>query len=368
MNLLLQKKHMKLKKLLLHNFRNYDHAEFIFHPRMNLIYGNNAQGKTNLLEAIYLLSTGRSFRTSHLYELIKDKSPYFYIAAEIEKNDTIEEVKLYFSQQEKKLQINATSYGSFSSLLGLMPSILFTANDQSIIAGAPSERRHFLNLHIAQSDPLYIHHLTRYVRSLKHRNALLKIKATTQFSTWEEEMAKSAIYLYAKRKKMLEEIAIDLDSYMQKLSKEKEHVTLHYLPSFTFEKKQETFHSLLQKSREKDKKFGFTQIGPHRDDFICCINQKNAKIFASEGQKRTALFAIKLAQWKHLCQNTKDTALVQIDDLCLHLDKTRQTLWESSLAHLGQTFITSPEKKEIPIDTGACFTIYQGAIASTSIY
>ena len=338
---------------------------------MNIICGGNAQGKTSLLEAIYLLSTGRSFRTTNLSEIIKHNETYFYLKAIVEKDGTTEEIKLRFDEKQKWLWINNNRYSSFSHLLGLLPSVLSAPQDQSLISGSPQDRRRFMNMHLAQHDPLYVHHLTRYFKSLKQRNFLLRHPKKGPFEIWEEQMALSGSYISIKRKQMLDEMKQDLESFMENLSKKKEKLQIRYSPSFSFSAQNpEDYKNLLQKMRVKEKKLGFTSIGPHRDDFLCFINNKSVKTYASEGQKRTCIAALKLSEWKRLCQFVNDLALIQIDDLSLHLDSERKSLMQSSLQKLGQVFFTTPDPKDqwSHIEDASLLEVENGAIASLAAF
>lgn len=177
-----------------------------FSPGINWIMGKNAQGKTNLLEALYFLSTGRSFRTPHLKELIQEGSSYFYLEAEMEKEGVIQLLKASFDGENKHVQHNAKQYAHFISLIGLLPHILFAADDTMLITGPPAIRRKFLNMHIAQIDPLYIHHLGRFARAVAQRNQLIRQKVENTIDSWEETMAESALYLMEKRAKLIAEI------------------------------------------------------------------------------------------------------------------------------------------------------------------
>ena len=163
---------MQLKKLYLRNFRNYAEAEVEFSPRLNVFYGENAQGKTNLLEAIYLVSTARSFRTQNLSELIRLGEPFFYLEAHAVRDGAEQTLKLSFDGQTRRLQMAGNSYASFHPLLGTLPSVLYTPQDTDLISGAPALRRRFLNLHLAQRLPLHVHHLARFWRAMKHRNRM----------------------------------------------------------------------------------------------------------------------------------------------------------------------------------------------------
>src|SRR5579885_1832498 len=156
--------------LVLRNFRNYREAHVQFSPGVNLIHGRNAEGKTNLLEALYFLSTGRSFRTSRLDELILKGERFFFLEAVFIKDGIEQTLKVSFDGTSRHLQLNATVYRGFLHLLGLLPHILYTPEDTDLIRGGPNERRRFLDLHLAQIDPLYVHHWLRYNRAMKQRN------------------------------------------------------------------------------------------------------------------------------------------------------------------------------------------------------
>lgn len=324
-----------LKSLYLRNFRNFPEAEVAFTPGLNVIWGDNAQGKTNLLEAIYLIATGRSFRTQHLHELIRDGESFFYIEAEVHCQIS-QSVKLSFDGQNKRLQINATSHASFSPLLGSLPLVLHAPSDSELITGSPAERRRFLNLHLAQSDPLYIHHFSRFWRAMKQRNCLLRMKSSEPIECWEAEMAQSAAYLYKMRKCLVEDLQFPLSKHGLSLSQNEIH-ELRYHPSST-----DNYQQQLEKTRRRDKELGMTTIGPHRDDLSFWIGSKAAKAFASEGQKKTAIASLRLAEWDCLASRLSSSPLMAVDDLGLALDESRAHHFRDSLSKLGQVFITTP--------------------------
>ncbi len=329
---------MQLKKLYLRNFRNYAEAEVEFSPRLNVFWGENAQGKTNLLEAIHLVSTGRSFRTQNLSELIRLGEPFFYIEAEILRDGVTQTLKLSFDGQTRRLLMDGNSYASFHPLLGTLPSVLYTPEDTDLISGAPALRRRFLNLHLAQSDPLYVHHLARFWRAMKQRNCLLRSKHPESIEIWENEMAASGAYLYKARAAMLDEIKEPLLSESRRLSGEKEAHEMRFHPTYA----PENYLAQLQKSRPREKELGATLSGPHRDDLSLWIEGKEARLFGSEGQKKTAIAALRLAEWSRLTSRIGAPALLGIDDLGLHLDEARQKWLLGALHSLGQTFITTP--------------------------
>ena len=169
---------MQITSLFLQNFRNYEKAHVVFSPGINLIYGPNAHGKTNLLEALYFLITGRSFRTQSLRDLIYFGADFFRLKAFFIKNGVSQTLEVYFDGEKKKLLWNQTPLTSLSALYGILQGVLIAPEDLQILKGSPSLRRRFLDVQIAQVSPLYLHHLSRYQKAMKHRNTLLRRKQT----------------------------------------------------------------------------------------------------------------------------------------------------------------------------------------------
>lgn len=329
---------MFLKAIYLRNFRNYAEAQVDFHQKCNVLHGDNAQGKTNLLEAIYLVATGRSFKTMRLEELIREGQSFFYIEATVVKDMISQSVKLSFDGESRRLQTEANTYTSFHHLLGLLPSVLYAPGDTELITGSPALRRRFFNLHLAQSDPLYVHHLSRFWRAMKQRNCLLKSRNENDLDCWEVEMAHSAAYLYSARIEMAQEMKEPLAKISKTLSGKKESLELRYQPSY----QPDTYLSQMRKNRAREVLLGATLTGPHRDELLLQIEGKPARLFASEGQKKTGMAALRLAEWERLCRRVEGTALMGIDDFGLHLDSPRQQLLCNQLETLGQVFLTTP--------------------------
>ncbi|MCK4935062.1 MAG: DNA replication/repair protein RecF, partial [Simkaniaceae bacterium] len=331
---------MKLKTLLLRNFRNYKEAVAHFDLGINVIYGNNGSGKTTLLEAIYFLSTGRSFRTPHLKEMIRHGESAFYLEAHFEKDGVLDALKVFFDGTTRKFHYNQTQYANYSQLLGIMPSVLFAPKDVSLIAGMPNDRRRFLNLQIAQSDPLYVYHLMRYSKAMKQRNVLLKNKCVDSIEAWEKEMAKSASYLMKKRKSTIDHLNHFSSNISSTLTNEENQFEIHYQSSLS-KILPEEIEELFKKNRRKELIFGMSLIGPHRDDFKLHLDKKDAKAFSSEGQKRSCLSALRLAEFELLKNQTPTTPLMSIDDFSIHLDETRTSSMQKLLKNYHQVFITT---------------------------
>lgn len=335
---------MHLVSLRLRNFRNYRDEKVFFHPKINLVLGENGAGKTNLLEAIFFLSTGKSFRSSSLKELIHEEASFFYLEAEFKKDGVSQVLKVGYDEENKKIEHNATTLPSFSNLLGIMPSVLFCPKDLNLISGSPQDRRRFINIHIAQSSPLYVHHLIRYSNALKQRNELLKQRKISGLECFEIEMAKSSVFLMEERAKRLDLLQKKLEETQKELSTQEESYSIKYQPSFSLTKgiSAESFVKQYEKTREKELLYKVTLIGPHRDDFLIFQEKKPAKSFSSEGQKRTFLAALKFAEYDLLKENTNTLPLMSIDDIGMHLSSSRKNLLHQRLLSLNQVFLTAP--------------------------
>jgi len=194
---------MHIIYLKLQNFRSYKHLELSFSPGINLFWGDNGQGKTNLLEALHILSTGRSFRTHRLQDVIREGENYFSLEAHFLKEETHHVLKIYYDNTSRKILYNDTPYAHFTQLLGILPSVLLSPEDLSLVSGTAAERRRFLDLCISQIDPLYLFYLTRYYKALKQRNALLRTQSEETLSAWEGVMAPAGSYLICKRREII---------------------------------------------------------------------------------------------------------------------------------------------------------------------
>lgn len=348
---------MQLKYIYLRNFRNFAEADFIFGPKLNVIHGENGRGKTNLLEAIILLSIGRSFRTPHLNELIREKEAGFYLEAELVRDAISHQIRLSFDGQNKKLQVNGNTHAHFSPLLGLLPSVLYATQNGELITGSPLMRRRFLDLQLAQSDPLYVHHLARFYRSMKQRNCLLRSRNLETIESWETEMSIAAAYIQQERKKLIESLIPILSQEGNTLSNEIENHEIGYLTSYPSQSSD--YLEQLKKMRKRDQELKQTTSGPHRDDVSFLIDGKLARSFASEGQKKTSLAALKISEWRHLGLRSDTLPLMAVDDLGQPLDSRREERFFQTLETFGQVFITMTraphllEKNVHPIEMSA---------------
>lgn len=313
---------------------------------MNLIQGENGQGKTNLLEAIHFLSTGRSFRASSLSDLISFGQSFFYLEAEFYKDGITQFLKIYYDENARKVQYNETVYPTLTSLLGILPSTLLSPDDLSLVSGNPAERRRFLDIHIAQTDPLYVHHLGRYFKAMKQRNHLLRSKSDGAIDAWEQMMAQSASYLAVKRSQAIAALKTPSAKWMEILSRGLDTIDVHYSSSLSLSQRTDDlaaqFQKAWQKNRPREILLGSTQLGPHRDDVLIHLADKPAKVFSSEGQKRSCTSSLRFAQWEQMAETLDYAPMLGIDDFGIQLDKERQMQLKSHLCKFSQVFLTSP--------------------------
>lgn len=336
---------MDISRLVLRSFRCYDEVEIPLEEGINLIQGMNGAGKTTLLEALYLMSTGRSFLTPHLSDCIQKGQPHFYIETHFCRDGVNQLLSIGYDGNQKRIHYNNTQFQNFSHVLGILPSVLYCPKDSSLLMGAPQERRRFLNIQLAQTDPLYVHHLMRYHKAMKHRNALLKVRSECSIGSWEQMMGESSRYLMEKREALIETLRPKVQIYAKDLSFGEDLFDLHYAPSISL-KKIDQIEELFQKQRAKELILGNTMIGPHRDDLLITYKNLDAKSFASEGQKRTCIAALKMAEWEFLQEKTETTPLFAIDDFGIHLDPKRTEVLQEKLSSLGQVLLTTPTNSE----------------------
>lgn len=346
---------MHIRHLELTHFRNHISHRVALHPKSNLIVGPNAVGKTTLLEAIYLGSTGRSFRTHHLNEMIHWKAERFRLVMAFEKCDIGQFVSVNYGKnaQENSVYYNRTRLSGMRALHSTVPCITMHPKDVMIIRGGPSERRQFLDELIGQLDPLYHHHLNRYQGTLKQRNAVLKSGKKSMIATYDTILASSGSYIVLKREETIRSLdAIVLDKY-QHLGGRLEPLQLIYQPSVAFDLQttaegviENALLEAFQRNLERDLKLGQSTVGPHRDEMNILIEMQDASEYASEGQTRSCAAALKMAEWDYLRQHTSIDPIMLIDDFGMGLDLHRRQRLLKELPQLGQVIITSTVHEE----------------------
>lgn len=342
---------MHLVSLTLRNFRIYEEAVFAFCPKINMIWGENAIGKTTVLEAIYFLVTGRSFRTQHTAELIRAGASFFAIEARFIKHGIDQRLKVSFDGKDRKIFHNSTSLQSSTNLLGILQGVLITPDDSALVKGAPLTRRHYLDLQIAQGDPLYVHYVTRYNQAMRQRNVLLKTKTTSGIETWENEMAAAAAYITLQRRSTVEELNLLAKPLHHHLSGKDEAFTLEYkstAPQNLNLNALKSYHlELYQRHRRREMELGITLNGPQKDDLFIFLKDLEVRHFASEGQQRSAVATLRLAEWTRLKDVSEEAPLMLIDDLGISLDDHRKGKLLNYLKDLSQVFLTFTQPAHI---------------------
>lgn len=348
---------MYLKAIHLRNFRSYQDDLFEFTPGVNLICGPNAIGKTTILEAIYFLICGRSFRTSQCSDLIRNGADYFSIEAVFIKHGIEQKIKVFSDGKQRKVSYNNTEGLSLSSLFGVLYGVTLTPDDVELVKGAPVIRRQFLDIQIAQTDPLYLHHLTRYQRAMRQRNYLLKSRNLASIEVWELEMARAAGYIETKRHDTLKL----LENHTQRVYSEMslEVSTIHFTSKnmITGDRAQieEKLLHQYERNRRREMELGNTLVGPHKDDILFSLGDNEMRYFASEGQQRTCVASLKLAEWHCLKEMSQVEPLMLFDDLGMSLDQSRKSKVMNYLNGLGQVILTATDK----LDSGSKMNIIE---------
>lgn len=344
---------MNVRSLCLRNFRNYKDTEITFSPGVNYIFGENAQGKTNLLEALYVLALGRSFRTPHLLEATLHGAPYFFLEMTFDHEDTSHTLSIYADKHGKKILYDRSPMKTLSQLLGVVPMVVFSYKDRLLISGTPSDRRLFLNLLLSQCDNHYKYALAYYHRALSQRNSLLKTQNISTLSVWNEQLATSGAYLTLCRYACCNTLNASLKNLWSNTLGE--HLRIKFKSSLikqeppSQESLSQELHKQLSSSLNRDIDLGNTSVGPHRDDFILMVNSLPAAQFSSEGQKHTLLAVLRLAECLYIRDSYHISPLFCIDDIHSGLDSQRISQFLDLAPTLGQTFITSTSLLEHPV-------------------
>ena len=335
---------MQLRLLHLKNFRSYETATFAFSPGVNVITGSNGCGKTTLIEAIYLLVSGHSFRTAVMGELIKHGQPCFSLEAHYLKHGVEQCVSLTYGPDMLKVTHNSTTSGTLMTLLGTLSGVVMAPDDAALVKGSPQVRRRYLDLQIAQSDPLYIHYARRYQRALRQRNVLLKKRSTLAIEGWEQEMATAAAYMSSQRAQVLELLSAAATERYDQLSGEPLPLSLKYTPSVGAQYDCDSYLAQFHRLRRREVEVGYTLKGPHKDDFVVAIGSYPARHFGSEGQQRSCIAAMRFSEWERLHHALSVPPIMLVDDLAISLDSSRsQRICEQLEALPSQVFLTTTD-------------------------
>ncbi len=356
---------MKINNLNLLYFRNYDHLYIEFHPKLNILVGENANGKTNIIESIFLLALGKSFRTKRDSECIKFNQEVTCMSCVIEKNCSEKDIMLAINNKGKNAKISGIKKNKLTDFVGELNVVLFSPEDLQLVKGAPALRREFIDREFYQISKKYHRCSLMYKHLLKQRNSLLKdIRKNRDdelsiiyLETLTSQLAKLAVYLTRERVNFVNKISIFAEKNMLDISDGKEKLKIVYksslLESMNLEStdnsdfNENNISSIIMSRSKEDIYNGNTKIGPHQDDLIFFINDVEARQFASQGQQRSIVLSLRLAEIYFLKEYTGEYPILLLDDVLSELDSFRQNKLLDSINENIQTFITTPDIKEI---------------------
>ena len=351
---------MRIEEITLRNFRNYRETTLLPHEGVNLFFGRNGAGKTNLLEAIHYCALGRSHRITSDQSAVRIGEPFGVCEVAVTSGGVRRKITIRLVPNEinkKTILIDSRKIQRFSDMMGCLQCVIFSPEDLGLIKEGPSLRRRYLDMMISQVNRGYFIALQQYRAGLEQRNALLRnLKANggagkNMLDVFEQAMAGPAATIVAERKKTVELLSgISAYTYRNISGLEQEEFRIGYHSSLReAENPEEAFCSQMAESREDDLRTGVTTVGPHRDDLTLTLNKKNMKVFASQGQIRTAALSLKLAQMKTLRQIGGEAPVLLLDDVMSELDRTRRMRLVSEISDY-QTFITCTDENDLELD------------------
>ncbi|MBM6863503.1 DNA replication/repair protein RecF [Ligilactobacillus aviarius] len=350
---------MKLTELNLHHFRNYDEAQVEFSPQINVLIGENAQGKTNLLESIYVLAMTRSHRTNNDRELIEFGKDAAQIRGTVQRELGSLKLELDIGKHGKKAKANHLEKARLSEYLGQLNVILFAPEDLALVKGAPTVRRRFIDMEFGQVSPKYLHDLTQYRDILKQRNRYLKQLQSHEaqdqlyLEVLSEQLAAVGGAIISQRVKFLSELEGYAQELHQSITQGRENLTFEYssavkdASTLTEVELSEALMDLYRQNQSKEIFQGTTLYGPHRDDVRFLINHKNVQTYGSQGQQRTTALSVKLAEIDLMKNQTGEYPILLLDDVLSELDGARQTHLLKTIQDKVQTFLTTPGLSDV---------------------
>ena len=332
---------MILKSIELKNFRNYEDLDLKFDSGTNILFGDNAQGKTNILEAAYVSGTTKSHKGSRDKDMIRFGEDESHIRTIVEKQGKEYQLDIHLKKNRSKgIAINKVPIKKASELFGILNMVFFSPEDLNIIKNGPSERRRFLDAEICQLDKIYLSDLTRYNKILMQRNRLLKDmqhqpQLMETLPVWDMQLVEYGKRLIRRRRQFVEELSEIVTGIHRNISGKREELVLRYEPNIDAE----FLEDELNRVREKDRKYAQTSVGPHRDDFCVKVNGIDIRRYGSQGQQRTSALSLKLSEIELVRQTIHDTPVLLLDDVLSELDSNRQNYLLNSI-HDIQTMIT----------------------------
>lgn len=334
---------MIIESVDLQNYRNYEFLNMTFDNKINIIYGDNAQGKTNILESLYVCATSKSHRGSKDKDIIRFGNDEAHIKVMVKKHGMNYRIDMHLKKNKTKgIAVNGIPIRRAVELFGIINIIIFSPEDMNIIKNGPSERRRFMDMELSQLDKIYLSNLVNYNKVVVQRNKLLK---QLQFSgdsglvdmldVWDMQLVRYGSEIIKRRMDFIDDINSIIRPVHSKLSGNKEILNLRYIPCTTTD----NFKDEVIRSRERDIKFKMTNVGPHKDDVAFFINDKDVRKYGSQGQQRTCALSLKLAEIELVKKVINDTPVLLLDDVLSELDANRQNFLLDSIGDI-QTIIT----------------------------
>lgn len=339
---------MQLKHLQLQGFRNYAQANIEFFNGVHILHGQNGAGKTSIIEAIYYLALTKSFRTSSDRFLVHNQEDMFRIQGEFltQQGQRHQVAIAYSGASGKLLSVNGQKVPVFADYIGDVPVVLLYPADLNLSQSGPQFRRRFLDILLSQSSHLYLHQLIQYNRSLRQRNLLLQNRRNDRqlLASWEENLSVSGAEIIRRRMAALQQLAPMVTENYRQLSNTGDETEILYrcnVESAAPENLEDHYRALFEKRRGQEMEYGSTLIGPHRDDLVFQLNGRPMKSYASQGEHKTFVIALKLAEFAYLQEQRSQAPILLFDDIFGELDATRIRSMLDRLGDIGQVFVTT---------------------------
>ena len=351
---------MYLKNIKVKNFRNYENLNINLEKNINIFYGDNAQGKTNILESIFLTAFGKSFRTSKEKEMIKKGEKFAKVEIAYQKKDRKGKININI-YDKKIISVNGIKIKKLSELLGNINIVIFTPDDISILKDGPNVRRRFLDMMIGQLRTNYVYNLNMYLKTLEQRNNYLKQQANNDamFDIWDEKLADYGEKVFKYREEFIEKIKSKINTIHNEITNEQ--IRIEYKSDCSDKEK---FKEKLLKNRNLDKFKGYTSSGVHRDDFKVFINEEEVNIYGSQGQNRTAILSLKLAELQVIYEDIGEYPILLLDDFMSELDEKRISKFLQNIKDI-QVIITCT--RNINIKNSVSFNVVKGTVKTRDI-
>ncbi|HHX61733.1 MAG TPA: DNA replication/repair protein RecF [Epulopiscium sp.] len=356
---------MYIRELSLQNFRNYNYLNLVLHPGINVFVGDNAQGKTNVLEAIYLCATARSHRTNQEKEVIAWDETEAHIRLDIKKRHIEDQIDFHMDRKGKGVAINRIPIRRLGELLGVLNVVMFSPEDLQMIKRGPGERRRFIDIELCQIDRMYYYGLQQYHKVLKQRNNLLKSfehtsDAQNLLEVWDTQIVEYGTNVINKRINFVDKLEKIAQEIHFNISGDKEKLEIRYDPSVNVAQ----YETKLSANHKRDIFRRSTSLGPHRDDLVFLINEMDVRTYGSQGQQRTVVLSIKLAQLRMIQEILGEQPVLLLDDVLSELDYHRQQFLFAHTQNI-QTLITCTGIEESVWNSqsiGKLFKVNKGTI------